>query len=320
MKKIYISILFVFAVILTVNAQSNLAVVGHPISVTHTLTKGVQPFATDTMWPPSFSPDPLMCDTSLVYYGLQAPNTGYAFGNNSVGETECAQKYYGSGTVTKVLLLYGKTVGGPGTTTAKIYSIDPTKKGPMTATGTSAVVTIASMPATGFVDYTFSSPVTVTTSFACSVVFPTTAGDSVAIASTELGCSTTDTLSWIKLASGWRSVNSAFGDNGELCLFPVVNTAGGIGEYPSSLGLTLLGSSPNPAMNETTVKYSLDHNTDLTILVFDQSGRIVMKSIEKANSGTHALNVDLKALSAGTYYYSIKTNETMLTSQFSVVK
>lgn len=320
MKKFYTSVLSFFAMIVIANAQGNIIPVGSPIALPHVITKGVVPFATDTLWPPSFTPSPLMCDTSLVYYKLSPPNTGYAFGNNSIGETECAQKYSATGTLSKVIVLYGKKVGATGTTAAKIYSINGTTKAPLTALGTSAVVTIATMPATGFVDYNFTPSVTLAGGFAASVVFPVTPGDSVAVASTEIGCATTDSLSWLNIGGTWTSITDAFGANAELCIFPIANTSSDVAEYPSSMGLTLLGASPSPATEQTTIKYSLDHNSKVFIMIFDQTGRIVMKSTEEAISGTHKFNVNVKELSAGAYYYSIRTSETMLTSQFSVVK
>ena len=321
MKKIYTT-LFLSMIALFVFAQS--ARKTYPltaVSLPQSVSKGEHPFAIDTLWPPSFSPNVLMCDTHLVYYKLQAPNTGYAFGNNSIGETECAQKYSATGTVSKVIVLYGKKIGSAGTTSAKLYSIDAVKKGPSgTVLGTSAVVTIGSMPSTGFVDYTFSAPVTVSGGFAASIVFPTTAGDSVALASTLIGCATTDSLSWLSVASVWGSINDLFGSNAELCIFPVANTNSGVAELPSSMGLTLLGSSPNPASELATIKFTLDHSTSVSMIIFDQSGRVIKKYNYQANSGTHSASVDLRDLASGTYYYSIKTNETMLTSQFSVVK
>lgn len=324
MKKIY-SLIFIFSVsVLAVNAQESITgLTATPVK--KNFTKGVSPMSIDTLWPASFTPNAMMCDTHLVFYNLQAPASGYAFGNNSLPEIECAQKYYSSGTVSKVIVLYGTKAGTTGSTSVKLYSVDGTTKGPSaTVLGTSAVVTTGNVSTAGFTDYMFSPAVTVATSFVASVVFPTTTGDTVAVASTVLGCATADSLSWENFPSfgGWKSTKVAFGpaNNLELCIFPVVNTTNGITEFPSSMGLTLMGSYPNPAKDQTTIRYNIANSTSVAVTVFDLTGRVISQTSEKLTAGTHELKVDLKNIPSGNYYYSVKTDETRLTSEFSVVK
>ncbi|MBI3500498.1 MAG: T9SS type A sorting domain-containing protein [Bacteroidetes bacterium] len=328
MKKNYI--LFLLAAFIGFSAQAQVINSGiNPMPVKNLIHKTGNPSAmtTDTLRPPSFG-SPVMCDTAPVYYTLdsKAPNdTGYAFGNNVYGETMCAEKYYATGTVSEVLVWYGYKTGTTGSTSVKLYSIDATTKGPSaTVLGTSAVVTTASVTLTPYTTYTFSASVSVTGSFAAAVVFPTTAGDTVAVVSTKLGCSTADSLSYEDFPTfgGWLNTKAAFGVNLDLYILPVGTltlTTGVKNEYSTS-GLSLLGAYPNPANEFTNIKYRVDAPATVSAVVFDLTGRVLFSSSENLSEGTHELKVPLKNLSAGNYYYTIRTDKGTLTSKFSVAK
>ena len=158
MKKIYTTLLIFSAAAVSAFGQEKISGTVNAVSVsTHSILTSENPtvMAIDTLWPPSFGM-PFQCDTAAVYYNWQAPATGYVFGNNSYGELECAQKYYATGTVNEVLVWYGDAMGTTGSTTVKLYSINPTKKGPSaTVLGTSAAVTTGSISTTLFTSYIF---------------------------------------------------------------------------------------------------------------------------------------------------------------------
>lgn len=322
MKKLYSLSLAFLAIVSYSFAQSSIEtnkVTGQAFSKT-TPT----PLAIDTMVPPAWN---MACGDSVYIYGFSSPASGSIFGNNSYGETEAAQRYnFVTGSITEVLVWYGKKKGAAGTTTAKIYSINSTTKAPQTALGTSAVVTTGSITTNPYTSYMFSSAVSVSGGFYAAVTFPTTSGDSVGILSFKFGCASNDSLSWINIPSlgGWRSVLALFGgvvatDNADIVILPIGNINSGVSEY-SAAGLSLLGAYPNPAKDETSIRYSLADNSKVTFKIFDLNGNTIKESTNDMSSGEHVIKLNVNELAAGNYYYTITSNTASLTSKFSVIK
>lgn len=324
MKKIYTVItLFMPFLFQAAVAQTNLSVgESQPVVLHHVIKGSNSVLANDTLVPPSFGM-PLQCDTAPKLYSWSSPATGHVWGNNSYGETECAQKYYASGSVTEVLVWIGSVKGaGGGSTSANIYSIDGTTKGPSSIIGTSPVVMTSNIVTNAFTSYLFSSPVTVNTEFAITLVFPTSTGDSVAVVSTPIGCSTTDSLCWMNFPTiGWKSIVATTTShvNADLWMFPVGTGLAGVNEY-SANGLSLLGAYPNPAKDFTSLQYRIDKPGTVAVTVFDLTGRVILNSSETLTAGTHDIKISLKDLSAGNYYYTVKTEGSQLTSKFAVTK
>jgi hypothetical protein len=271
------------------------------------------------MVPPAWD---MVCGDSVFLYSFGAANPGKIFGNNSYGETECAQRYnFVTGSISEVLVWYGFTKGTNGTTTAKIYSIDGTAKGPLTALGTSAVVTTGNITTNPFTSYMFTPAVSVAGGFCAGIVFPTTTGDSVGILSFKFGCSSPDSLSWIKIG-GWLSVTGSFNppnNNTDLMILPIGTVNSGVNEY-SAAGLSLLGAYPNPAKDETTISFNIKNNSKVSVKIFDVTGNTVMESTEERTSGNQEFKMNVKTLASGTYYYTVTTNTSSLSSKFSVIK
>lgn len=334
MKKIYTIVLFASCFFIKANAQSQFHmsnITPIPVDAKNiNLTSGV--LTLDTLMPPVFSMTCFTSDVSpLVYYGLGA--AGYLTGSNSYGETEAAQRYAftGSGTLTEVLVAYAKKSGTTATTSAKVYSINTAKK-PGTALGTSGTVAISNITTNGsFTTYTFSPGVALTADFAVAAVLPTTAsaGDTTAVLSTKGNCHSADSLAYVSIPNfgGYnflnQLVNSSTPNNDtmmDLIIIPVVNVAGGVNEFPSNKGLTLMGAYPNPATDFTTLRYRLDESSTVAVKVFDITGKEIQTSSEKLSAGSHELRISLKGISAGNYYYTIKTDKSQLTSKFIVTK
>lgn len=322
MKKFYTLSLSLLAIVGASFAQSNFEsnkIISQAFSKT---TPAL--FAVDTMVPPAWN---MACGDSVFNYGFAAPASGSIFGNNSYGETEAAQRYnFVTGSITEVLVWYGKKKGTSGTTTAKIYSINSTTKAPQTALGTSAVVTTGSITTNPYTSYMFSSAVSVSGGFYAAVTFPTTSGDSVGILSFKFGCASNDSLSWINIPSlgGWRSVLGLFGgivstDNADLVILPIGNINSGVNEYSAS-GLSLLGAYPNPAKDETTIRYNLADNSNISIKVFDLAGNVIKEISEEMTAGQHEIKLNVSSLAAGSYYYTVTSKTASLTSKFSVIK
>jgi hypothetical protein len=327
MKKLYSLLIFSVAVASASFGQTiSSGYVGTPVSAAVLKHGTPSVMSPDTLMPPSFGM-PVQCDSAPKLYNWQAPASGYVFGNSSYGEIECAQKYYGNGTVDEVLVWIGYTTGATGSTTAKIYTIDPTTKGPSsTVSGTSLPVLISAISTSALTSYSFAPTVAVTNEFACALVFPTTTGDTVAVVSTAIGCATADSLSWMNFPAfgGWLATVQAIqgNPNADLYIMPVgtlVGSATGVNEY-SANGLALTGAYPNPANEFTNITYRIDEASSVNVNVFDLTGRVVLNSTEQLSKGTHEIKVSLKNVPAGNYYYTVTTATSKLTSKFSVVK
>ncbi|PZF72422.1 T9SS type A sorting domain-containing protein [Taibaiella soli] len=116
-----------------------------------------------------------------------------------------------------------------------------------------------------------------------------------------------------------------------LYIYPVVSiqmadTTGGGGTtgVPSVTkgNLTFFGNYPNPAVNNTNIKFSLKNTTDITIQILDMNGRVLNTiNQSKLGAGDHVINVETSSLAAGNYIYTMTTGGgDRLASQMSVVK
>ncbi|HYV95474.1 MAG TPA: T9SS type A sorting domain-containing protein [Chitinophagales bacterium] len=67
---------------------------------------------------------------------------------------------------------------------------------------------------------------------------------------------------------------------------------------------------PNPLTGSTTISFSLDKNTPITIGIFDLAGR-KMKALldENAEAGDHQIQLNREHLSAGIYFLKVKMNQ-----------
>ncbi len=341
MKKFYFSLLLFSVAVASAFGQARISGTVNPVSVeAATFIKGSNPssMSMDTLWPPVVN---LPCFTGAVYYNWAPPAVGFVSGNCSLPQappnptavgTEVAQRctFSGTGTISEVLVYYGyKSTTGPGTgtTTVKLYTVNTLKK-PGTTLSISAAVTVANVDDQGgFTSYTFGTPVSVTTNFFASVVFPTN-GDTVVVWSSTLTCNSVDSLGAIRFASpyGWNLYSALFNRNNvrdtmiDIMIFPIVDNVTGTNEHPSSGSLTLLGAYPNPAASFTNIRYEISESSIVAIKVFDLTGRVFEKYSENLQAGKHEMKVSLKNIPAGNYYYTIKTDRGTLTSKFVVAK
>jgi hypothetical protein len=65
---------------------------------------------------------------------------------------------------------------------------------------------------------------------------------------------------------------------------------------------------PNPVRNEATVSYSLESNSNVSLILYDISGR-TLKTINAGNmsSGEHKIKIEMTGLPAGTYLIQMKS-------------
>jgi hypothetical protein len=101
-------------------------------------------------------------------------------------------------------------------------------------------------------------------------------------------------------------------------IFSKISTSAG---SVSTANLSFFGNYPNPASNMTNIKFGLKEAADVSIRVFDQTGRMInMIELPKQTTGTHEYQLDLSSYAAGNYVYTVSTQEASMGAVFSIVK
>ncbi len=252
----------------------------------------------DTLNPPSAL---LPCFDSLTVYG---GTFGYVSGSNSFLDKEKAQKYVnpGSGTISSVLI-YALAKSTTGTSTIKIYDINPTTKAPNTLLGESQPVALTAIVAQGLTPYTFTTPVNFTGDFACSVVLPTGATDTLVVVSTKNNCYSNDSLTWEKQADdNWYSFETQWGSGGvgikiDMVVFPVVQLIVGQTAIAED---NLMSIYPNPAQDFINIAAI---NGIEKVSIYNTMGQLV-KLYEPQSP---IIKLDISDLQKGMYFMQVQT-------------
>lgn len=76
---------------------------------------------------------------------------------------------------------------------------------------------------------------------------------------------------------------------------------------------------PNPIMNEATVRFDVNGNTQVTMQVYDLSGRLVMnKILGTYGEGSHTANFNVDGLTSGTYIVKVQAGNVSNTTKVLV--
>jgi len=90
-------------------------------------------------------------------------------------------------------------------------------------------------------------------------------------------------------------------------------------ELPNSISLSQ--NYPNPFNPTTTIKFELQVGSDVTLEVFDVSGRKVATLVEtRLNAGQHFAVFDASTLSSGVYFYRLRAGNMMMTKSMTLIK
>lgn len=366
MKKIYLTL----SLALTIGsafAQFNNVSVLKPNTPTTSINLNQQVTAkvatTGTLMPATFMAGGCATSTnSIVYYSVfSAPQAtanftvqtvGYAFGTNLQTYTlspalaaaassptltseanKSAQKYSFTGTalVTDIIVFAG-IAEGSGIVSAKVYGENATTKAPSTQIGGTATKALNTF--TGNDVFTFASPISITSgNFFVSIETTPIGGaglDTLAILSSTVGCSSTDSLSWRYntvtptnpvLSSSWRNVKAAFGGNLDLAIFPVLDITTGLSNGISKGNLTLLAAFPNPATNDVSINFGLNQTSKVEIEIYDVTGKMVNSiKLDELEAGNHTSKINVSSLNAGVYMYSVKSENAKMFSKFTIAK
>jgi len=305
MKKITLAIfaLFIFGSLMAQREVASSADFKAPFNISSTKTN-------DTLYPPSAL---LPCFDTLTIYGAGA--AGYVLGNNSYLDKEKAEKYNytGSGTISSVLV-YAIAKTTTGSSSVKIYDINATTKAPNTMLGQSAAVANSAIVVNNVTPYDFSTAVSFTGSFACSVVLPTGATDTLVVVSTKSGCYSNDSLAWEMQSSGsWFSVETQWGTppNGLKCdmvILPVVQTVVGMTQISKD---NLVSIYPNPANDFISIGAV---NKVEKISIYNTVGQLV-RLIEP---NENVLNINVSDLNNGFYIMQVQTENGIVAKTISI--
>jgi len=78
---------------------------------------------------------------------------------------------------------------------------------------------------------------------------------------------------------------------------------------------------PNPFFPTTRIEFSLNHQKDVKLEVYDSIGRKIRTLIDdRLNEGFHFVDFDGSGLASGVYFYRIITDETVTTNKMIMVK
>jgi len=276
--------------------------------------------STDTIKGPVFYTGYLCADT-MTYSNI---GTGFLTGNGYITQgtshlplTECSQTMdnASSNTITGVTAIIKKISGTTGSIGAKIYTVDGTFK-PITTLGTSNTINTSSLNlGVNKVTFTFSPAISVTSNFAVSIVYPTTAGDTIVVYSTKPGCvdAAKNSYAYVYISSvGWYSYKSymAISSKGSFDLFIYALKFSTTNIKENSLN-DYIDIYPNPADNNITIASS---NKIGKIRVMNCLGETIFN--EDINTLLYYLNTS--SMKTGIYIIQIETEKGTICKKITI--
>lgn len=267
-------------------------------------------------------------------------NGGYVVGINGYGDLAKAQYFLVSEAynVEGGLFWFGaKQVGSDGTIAFNIYNMDGvaattnsmTDIGPGTilvseSESMSAIDTSASLAMSHV--HLFANPITVNTDYAMGVNFAgALAGDTIGIVSSNDGDDAgfnssfelwSDGSSWYSMFEAWP-LDIFFG------IFPIVDLSVVSIDEQQFINGVKAQVYPNPAVNAANLKFEIQNSTDVQVIVYDATGRVLMNTdMGTLAAGNHELPLAIENYTAGVYYYTVIAGNyaNSLTSKFILTK
>jgi hypothetical protein len=82
----------------------------------------------------------------------------------------------------------------------------------------------------------------------------------------------------------------------------------------------LLGTYPNPARQQATVRYALPEAQETTIRLYDVLGRQVRTVFSEQKEGRHTQRLDVRDLPSGVYFLRLRAGGTVKTQKLTIVR
>lgn len=90
----------------------------------------------------------------------------------------------------------------------------------------------------------------------------------------------------------------------------IVGTTTGVDGVMAGAGFELLGNSPNPFHGATSLEFALGRAGNVTLLVFDTSGRLVQRrALGRFQAGRQQVPVSLSGVRSGLYLYRLEAHD-----------
>jgi hypothetical protein len=84
--------------------------------------------------------------------------------------------------------------------------------------------------------------------------------------------------------------------------------------------MELLGTYPNPARSQATVRYALPEKQEVTLRLYDMLGRQVRTVLNGTREGRYKQRVDMSGLPSGTYFLRLRSDGKTRTQKLTVVR
>lgn len=99
------------------------------------------------------------------------------------------------------------------------------------------------------------------------------------------------------------------------------NSTLGINDISATDNITLSQNTPNPATGNTSINYELAQSANVAIEITDITGKKVMTFGKgKQAPGKYNIIFDANQLESGVYFYTLKTDNSVITKKMSVIK
>lgn len=86
-------------------------------------------------------------------------------------------------------------------------------------------------------------------------------------------------------------------------------------------GLTVEQNMPNPFKGQTTIAYTLDNASKVSVTILDINGRVITTLLnEHQAQGRHTVEWNVTNQATGTYFYQIKTDKALISRKLELIK
>lgn len=117
----------------------------------------------------------------------------------------------------------------------------------------------------------------------------------------------------------WYTDDAAYSNGNAAAIRMLMSGVDAISELKDEA--TLTQNAPNPAVDHTTISFDLETAQKVTIRITDLLGKIVIQEeLGNLAPGAHSRTINLQGLNAGTYHYSIVTDNGSLTKSMQIIK
>jgi hypothetical protein len=82
----------------------------------------------------------------------------------------------------------------------------------------------------------------------------------------------------------------------------------------------LLGTFPNPARTQATIRFAVPEQQSVTLRMYDVLGRQVQTIVDGEREGRQSMQVNVSDLPSGVYFLRLEAESQMKTQRMTVVR